>query len=191
MKKNKPLYGWIFAVIVLTILLAISLYLGLSGWFFTTNFSRPTDLVLGNNVEIAVNKSQASTASFTFSGGYLQGEKLPQIVSVKNSSEEGKVFLRAKVYVFMSDNSISDMALAGNSNWNKADDGYYYFNDKLVYQGKVGLCSHVEVGEESKLCGALNYILTILVESLDENLDVEKVWGVDPIKLAENLGQNV
>ncbi len=183
MKKNKPMHGWLFAVISLVILLGISVYLGVSGWYFTTDFSQNNDLVLGNNVEIAVKKNESATASFSFSGGIIPGEKLPQIVSIKNMSEEGKTFLRAKIYIFMADSSLATMSLVTSNNWVYNEDGYYYFTDELISQGKANLASHIVMDENSALCGEKNYIMTILVESVDTTLQVQDIWGINPLDL--------
>ncbi len=182
MKKNNAFYGWLFACVSLVILLGVSIYLGISGWYFSSSNTQQTDLELGNNIEISVKKNESSTASFTFSGGFLEGEKLSQIVGIKNSETEGELYIRAKVYVFMSDNAIADMQFITSSNWTKADDGYYYFNEKLISQGKIGLCSALVIGEGSHLRGDRNYIMTVAVEGLDGNADVEGLWGFNPAK---------
>lgn len=174
---NKKLFGWLFAVIMLVVMLGISLYLGLSGWFFATSFSQGDELVLGNAVEIHIKNNQASTASFAVSGAFLQGEKLPQIISVKNDEEEGEMYVRAKIYTFMQDSSLADISLITNSNWIKAEDGYYYFTDKLLSQGKIGLSSHISV--DHLFAGDKKYIVTVVIESLRSNLDEKDIWGVD------------
>ena len=174
---NKKLFGWLFAVIMLVILLGISLYLGLSGWFFTTNFSQSDELVLGNTVEIHIKNNQASTASFAVSGAFLQGEKLPQIISVKSDEEEGDMYVRAKVYTFMQDSSLADISLITNANWIQAGDGYYYFTDKLLAQGKIGLSSHISV--DHLFVGDKRYIVTVVIEGMRADLDEKDIWGVD------------
>ena len=183
MKDFKPYYGWLFAVVTLAILLGISIYLGISGWYFTTEWSRSSDIVLGNNVEMSVKKNQAASCSFSFSGGFLPGEKLAQIVSVKNAGEDGKVLLRAKVYVFMTDSNLADIQFITSEHWVKGDDGYYYFTDEVLAQSKVNICSHVVISENSTLASEKSYIMTVLVEALDSSLDSKSVWGVNPLEL--------
>lgn len=180
MKKDKSFYGWLFAVVALSILLGLSIYLGVTGWYFQTDFSVSSDIELGSTVEVAVHRNQANTASFSFNGGYLQGEALPQIISVKNDDESGDVFLRAKVYVFTTGNESIRMELRETVNWVLREDGYYYFKDKLTAQGKVGICSHVVISPDSEFRGDRSYIMTILFESLDATLDPELYWGFKP-----------
>lgn len=183
MKKNEPYYGWLFAVVSLLILLGISIYLGVSGWYFSSNLTQTSDMVLGNTVEMSIKENQSTTCSFTLSGAYLPEEELPQIISVKNSSEKSKVFLRAKIYIFMESSTIAKMSMNTNTNWYLGDDGYYYYRDELIEQGKASVCSGIVIGQDSMLCGEKSYVVTILVESLDSSLDVETIWGLNPHEL--------
>ncbi len=101
MKKINSNYGWLFACISLAVLLGISIYLGLSGWYYSTDLSQGNELELGISCDVSLPANSASSCSFAFSGGYLEGEKLPQVINVKNSGQDKKVYLRAKIYVFM------------------------------------------------------------------------------------------
>lgn len=188
---KKSTWGWLFAVIGLIILLGISIYLGVSGWYFNTDFSQESDIVLGNTVEIEVGKNQANTCSFSFSGAILPGEQLPQIISVKNKEEEGKLYLRAKVYVFMENSTIASMSLISTSNWTLAEDGYYYYNDLLVEKGKTGLCSHVIVDDDGVLRGNKNYIMTVLVESLSQDCVPMDIWSENPLSVIKPVATKV
>lgn len=182
MKKTDSTFGWLFAVILLSCLLALSIYLGVTGWYFSSSFSQVGDIVLGNTIDLQINKNSAGGTAFSFSGGYLEGEKLPQIINVRNGDDDTSLYLRAKVYVYMSDNAIANMALVTNENWvYNQEDGYYYFNDKLLPQGKVGLATHVVIGEGSNLSGDKKYIMTVLVESLDGEKDISEYWGYSQI----------
>ena len=182
MKKTDKQFGWLFAVITLSCLLALSIYLGVSGWYFSSGFSQEGDIILGNSVDLSIGKNSATSTSFSFSGGYLEGEKLPQIINIKNAEDDGQLYLRAKVYVFMSDNAIANMSLVTNENWAyNPEDGYYYYNDKLIAQGKIGLATHVVIGEGSSLSGDKKYIMTVLVESLDAQKDIADYWGYSQI----------
>ena len=64
MKKS---IGWLFAVITLSVLLAVSVVLGVTGYFSSVTYlSSPSDLVVGDNVTISVKENETSVASFTF-----------------------------------------------------------------------------------------------------------------------------
>ena len=92
----------------------------------------------------------------------------------------------------MAGSTLANMEMITNSNWFLGEDGYYYYNGTLIEQGKVGLCSHVVVGEGSRLQSNKKYIMTVLVEALDADLDVETVWGVNPLNIPQtfdNVGE--
>ena len=61
MKIKKENYVWIFATVMMALLLALSIYLGISGWYFKTDYSYTTDLELGKNVQLGVKKNQANS----------------------------------------------------------------------------------------------------------------------------------
>jgi len=182
MKFNKENFGWIFTTCALAILLGLSIYLGITGWYFKTEKSYTTDIELGKTVQFAVEKNQSNAISFNLDGSYLSGDRLPQLISVKNLDNESSVYLRAKIFIYSGDNQILKMNLIETVNWTYQDDGYYYFNDLLTALNKVALCSYVFIDENTQLQTNTKYIVTVIVESLDESQDIEKIWGVNPIQ---------
>ena len=185
MKIDKSNFGWLFACIGLVLLLVLSVYLGKSGFFFTTENAYTTDLILGQSIECGLQKNQSTSASLNFSGGFLPDERLPQVVAVKNMDGEASLYLRAKVFVYSSQNQILDVDIVENSNWVKNDDGYFYYNDLIQPNEKVSLCSHVILGSQDfQPVSWKKYILTFVFETLDSNLDVQTIWG-------SQLGENV
>lgn len=180
MKINKSNFGWLFACIGLLLLLAVSIYLGVSGFYFKNNNSYVNDLILGQSLEGSLEKNQASSISVNFSGGFVPNEKLAQIVNVKNNDDSSDLYVRAKVYVFDSLNNIENIDVVENSNWFKNDDGYYYYNDLLTPQQKVNFSSFVSMG--NNFVSWKKYILTFVFETLDSQNDVELMWGYNPTK---------
>lgn len=187
MKKDKAFYGWLFVCISLAIMLAISIYLGLSGWYFKADNSLESDLVLGETVQVDIDKNQSACVSFTFAGSYIHGEELSQIIAVKNLSDDSDLFVRAKVSVFSKVSDNYDISLMETINWTLRDDGYYYFDSLLSSSSKANLCSAIELGEESNFNSKKTYILNVTFESLDSTLDVEKIWGVYPVTEKNDL----
>ncbi len=183
MKLKREYYGWLFVTVLLALLLALSIYLGISGWYFKTDISYTTDLQLGKNVQIGVKENQASSVSMNLDGSYLAGNRLPQLVSIKNLEDENSVFMRAKIFVYTGDNQTLKMDMVETVNWQfDENDGYYYFNDVLTKQNKVALCSHVIIDENASLQTNTKYIVTIVVEALGQDQDVLKIWGKNPIE---------
>lgn len=183
MKISKKNFGWLFTCVGLAILLALSVYLGFSGWYIQNEQIRATDLELGKTVQIGVKKNEASAISFNLDGSYLADERLPQIVSVKNLDEENTLYLRAKIFIYSAKNQMLKMNMVETVNWQyNKEDGYYYFNSLLTPQNKVSLCSYVFIDEKTSLLTDTKYIVTILIEALDSSQDIVNVWGNNPIQ---------
>lgn len=187
MKKDKAFYGWLFVCVSLAILLGVSIYLGLSGWYFKADHSLESDLVLGETVQVDIDKNQSACVSFTFAGSYIHGEKLSQIVGVKNLNQEFGLYVRAKINVFSKFSDDFSLGLDETINWTYRDDGYYYFDAILSPESKANLCSSIIIGETSEFDSTKNYILNVTFETLEEGLDVEKIWGVNPVTFENEL----
>ncbi len=178
MKLSKDNFGWIFTSVGLAILLALSVYLGLSGWYFENDRSFTTDLELGKTMQIGINKNEANAISFNLDGSFLSGERLPQLVSIKNLNEIEDVYLRAKIYIYTGSNQTLEMNMVETVNWvYNHEDGYFYFNSLLTPQNKVALCSYVYIDEDTVLQTDTKYIVTIVVESLGASQSAEDIWG--------------
>ena len=188
MKLTKSNFGWIFATFGLCILLIISVYLGVSGWYFKNDLSYTTDLEIGKSICIGIKENQANAVSFNLDGSYLNGFKLPQIVSVRNSSSEKDIFLRAKVYVYTSDSQVYKMNIDNTANWTyNLEDDYYYFNSTLAREDKVALCSSIAFDEEGSYVTNVKYIVTFVFETLSSSEDVERLWGINLLKDLTNI----
>ena len=181
MKFSKDNFGWIFACAILLILLALSIYLGLSGWYFENDRNFTTDMQLGKTVQIGVEQNSANAVSFNLDGSFLAGERLPQIVSVKNTDDQADLFLRAKIFIYSGGNQTLPMNMAETVNWvYNQNDGYFYFNSTLPPQNTVALCSHVFIDENTTLYTDTKYIVTIVVESLSTTQPIQSIWGTTP-----------
>jgi hypothetical protein len=176
MKVNKSNFGWIFASIFLFILLAISVYLGLSGWYFKTESSLTTDLKIGQTVQLDLDKNSANAVSMNLSGSYLEGQMLPQIISIKNISNDD-IFVRAKIFIYTSDNQTKKIGVSTSSNWTlDEEEKYYYLNEPLSSSGKVSFCSNIVILDDSGLWSSKDYIVTVVAESLDADQDISSIW---------------
>ncbi len=182
MKIDKNNFIWIFSSAILAILLAVSIYLGISGWYFKTDFSYTTDLILGKTISTTIKKNQAQGISFNIDGSYLSGQKLPQIVSIKNEEEIDEIYLRAKVYIYSGDNKTLNVNVEPTVNWNKNEiDGYYYFNNLLPSSEKVTFCSNIVLDENENYKTDTKYIVSIIFESLSKDESPLEFWQFNPI----------
>lgn len=182
MKLSKSNFGWLFACIGLVLLLALSIYLGVSGFFYRTGGSYTSDLVLGQNIEAGLHKNEATSLSLNFSGGFLPDERLNQVISVKNAEESANLYLRAKVFIYTSQNQVEELDVVQNSNWTKNDDGYFYYNSLVNPLEQINFCSHVIVSNNLQVVSWKKYILTVVFETLDQSADILSLWGVNPVQ---------
>lgn len=183
MKFSKDNFGWIFACIGLAILLALSVYLGLTGWYFENDRAYSTDIELGKTIQLGVKKNEANAVSFNLDGSFLAGERLPQLISIKNMDQFDDVYLRAKIFIYSGENRTLEMNMVETINWKyNQEDGYFYFNSLLTPENKVALCSYVYIDEETSLYTHTKYIVTVVVESLSSTQNIVEIWGNNPVE---------
>lgn len=173
MKKN--VVPWIFAVIVLTGLLILSVILGMSGYYFSISYMYSnSDLVVGNNLSIGVEPNQSNVASFTFDGAYFPNEKVPQVVQINASDLNTDVAVRVKARVF--GESDADIGFVTTEHFEEAEDGYFYYDGVLKGGNKITFCTYVVMPSSLNFVKNEKYILTFVVETLDSNLEVDSIW---------------
>lgn len=176
MKKNSV--GWLFAVIILSILLVLSFALGMSGYYYSiTYLNSNTDLVVGENVSIVAKPNQASVVSMTFDGAFLPGENIPQVVQIVSHDLEKDLKVRVKAEIFYDEDV--DVDFITNGHFQKATDGYYYFDDNLIGGEKITFCNYLVLPKNSQFVSKQKYILTLVVETLESKFDAKGIWGHD------------
>ncbi|MBQ8844586.1 MAG: hypothetical protein IJ008_01060 [Clostridia bacterium] len=177
MKKDKTYYGFLFTIVVLFILLGISIYLGMSGWFYSiSSTDADIDLMLGKKVVVAVEPNQTSAVSFGLKGEYIPHEKLTQTIKINAENLNKDVYIRVKGFLFNSQNNISEIEFETTENW-IYDDGYYYFTDLLKGGNNITFSSNVIVPDNVVLRSDKSYLVTVVVEALDTSFDSELIWG--------------
>ena len=170
-KKN---LSWLFAVIVLVILLAVSVALGMSGYYFSVAYlNLDSDLVVGDYVNVNVMPNQSTVKSFTFDGSYLPGENIPQLIqiSAQNLNVDLKVRVKTQIFGIKEDQEIDFVT---SEHFEKAEDGYYYFDNVLQGGSKITFCQYLVMPKQNKFLSNKKYILSVIFETLDVNS--ENIW---------------
>ncbi len=172
MKKSS--IGWLFAVITLAVLLAVSVILGVTGYFSSVTYlASPSDLVVGDNVSIAVKENESSVASFTFDGGYLPNETIPHVIQINGGLLNKDVKVRVKAEIFgLNEKTAFDFVTT--SHFEKAEDGYYYYDETLPIGSKITFSNYCIIPENNFQSGE-KYILTVVVETIDAEKSGE-IW---------------
>ncbi len=173
-KKKKSVY--IFFIVLLSLLLAGSIILGLSGVYCKDIDDSPTSLKIGQSAVITLNGTGSQVMSYNFDGAFLAGEFLKQNISVKNSSEKD-LFLRARLNIFTGDGDDPVLTMQTSEIWSKQDDGYYLFEEYVSSLNTVSLSSGFVISPEKQMKSDNAYILVITVEGLSTEFDRMSVWG--------------
>ena len=181
MKISKQNATWIFVVTILSLLLALSVYLGASGWYFSSQPNYVSDFQVGNNILITALTNQSNAKSLNIEGSFLPGEELPQKVSIKNSSQQD-LFVRVKAK-FENEQGEFPLKIYATQNWQySVEDGYYYLNSQLLKDNKVAFCNMISIDENLLLHSSKKYLITFTVESLESTEVAQLIWENFPIK---------
>lgn len=178
MKKQN--IGWIFACGTLTFLLIISVILGVTGFFSSLTYLKSNgDLVVGDDVSISVKPNEASVVSFTFDGSYLPDQVIPHIIQINNSSLDSDLRLRVKAKIFGLREDLN-LDFVTTSHFEKAEDGYYYFDDTLKGGNKITFSNYIKIPDSHEFASGEKYVLTIVVETLETKYD-KNIWKFSEI----------
>lgn len=165
--------AWLFAVIVLSILLVTSIILGATGFFSSVTYlSAKTDLVVGDKVTISVLPNQASVVSMTFDAAFLPNEPIPQVVQINAQNLDKDVRVRVKAELFGSE---SVPQFVTTEHFVQAEDGYYYFDEILPGGDKITFCNYILTPQNDEFAGNDKYIITIVAETLESQYG-EEIW---------------
>lgn len=179
MKINKQNATWIFVVSILTILLALSIYLGASGWYFAGKQNYASDFQVGRTIQLEAKINQADAKSLNIEGAFLPDEKLPQTVVIKNySNEDLLVRVKAKIETEQETYSLN-VGITENWRYN-VEDGYYYLKENISKDSNVALCSYITIDKEILLHSTKKYLITFIVEASPENS--QSLWENFSIK---------
>ncbi len=172
--KKKDI-AWLFSCIILFAALVVSVILGLTGYYSSMSFvNSKSDIIIGNTISIPVKPNQTSVASFTFDGAFLPDENLPQIIQIDAVNLNADVKVRVKAQIFGADNN-AEFDFITTEHFEKADDGYYYFDDVLRGGNKITFCNYIVTPKEINFYSGEKYILSIVVENLESKWG-ENIW---------------
>ena len=181
MKISKQNATWIFVISILTILLALSIYLGASGWYFAGKQNYANDFQVGRTITLEAKANQSDAKSLNIEGTYLPNEKLPQLIAIKNYSDTD-LFVRVKAKI-ENEEGVFELNVGATENWQYcADDGYYYLNELVYKDNKVSLCSYIAVDDNVILHSSKKYLITFVVEALDGGINIKEIWENFPVK---------
>lgn len=172
----KKTYPFILSTIILAIFLVISLVLGFSGHLFSlAKDFKENELTPGDSAVVQLNSNSSSSISYLIDGEFLNYEKIPISIKVRGANDKN-VKVRARALV---DDKGEERALSlgFTDDFVAGDDGYYYLKDVLNSQTIIPAVVSVNLEQDLRLRCDEKYIITILFETLDSELDAEMVWN--------------
>ena len=171
---KKQTIPWLFSVVVLSFSLVVSVVLGFTGYYFSVSYiNSNSDIAVGDSVNIAVLPNQSNVIALTFDGAYLPNEVIPQVVQINAEKLNVDVRVRVKAKVFGHEKQ-GQMDFVTTGHFDKANDGYYYFDNVLRGGEKVTFCNYLVFPQAEEYLSQEKYILTIIVETVDVNL--QNIW---------------
>lgn len=171
------------AIITLSILLGLSLILGLTAAFFSANQTAAGNITLGNPVNINITQGGTSVESLTFDGTAMPGTSYTQAIGVSVPQNTSKSVLRCKLTLTNTGEATSKPITATTSDkWVKAEDDYYYYNGSVNAGDSVDFCTAIAVPKElTNLDANKVYTVTFQVEAIQyANGAASEVWTTAP-----------
>ena len=171
------------AIITLSVLLGLSLILGLTAAFFSANQTATGNITLGNPVNINITQGGTSVESLTFTGTAMPGTSYTQAIGVSVPADTSKSVLRCKLTLTNTGEATSKPITATTSEqWVKGDDDYYYYNGSVQAGDSVDFCTAITVPKElTNLDANKVYTVSFQVEAIQyANGAASEVWTTAP-----------
>ena len=170
------------AIVTLSILLGLSLILGLTAAFFSASQTAGGDITLGDPVNISITQGGASVSALTFSGKAMPGTSYTQPIGVSVPANTSESVLRAKLTLANSETASKNIVAETSDDWTLADDGYYYYNGTVNANDTLDFCSSITVPKELVNEDANKvFTVTFQVEAIQfANGAASEVWTTAP-----------
>lgn len=178
------------AIVTLSILLGLSLILGLTAAFFSANRTATGDITLGDPVNINITQGGASVETLTFSGAAMPGTTYTQAIGVSVPTNTSQAVLRCKLTLSNTGNASATITATTSDQWVLGDDEYYYYNGSVNAGDSVDFCSAITVPKTlTNLDANKVYTVTFQVEAIQyANGAASEVWTTAPEEWINSYG---
>ena len=178
-KKNVRESWFIFAIVMLSIALALSIYLFLQNPFITNKPAYSGLIPLGTPLNIKVDAVGATTQSVFFKGSVLPNSVVRQDVKITLNAAQENAVARAKVFMFDEFAKRIAISITTASNWVAGDDGYYYCQEVLSANLVLDFAKDLQIpSAEEKLNSANSYLIHFTIETLPQSANFEEIWKI-------------
>lgn len=179
------------AIITLSVLLGLSLILGLTAAFFSANRTATGNITLGDPVNINITQGGTSVESLTFAGTAMPGTSYTQAIGVSVPQNTSQSVLRCKLTLTNTGEALSKPITATTSDkWVKGEDDYYYYNGSVNAGDSVDFCTAITVPKDlTNLDANKVYTVTFQVEAIQyANGAASEVWTTAPEEWTTTYG---
>ena len=179
-KKNVRESWFIFAIVMLSIALALSIYLFLQNPFITNKPAHSGLIPLGTPLNIKVDAVGATTQSVFFKGSVLPNSVVRQDVKITLNAAQENAVARAKVFMFNEKNQLLPINAQTANIWDYSEDGYYYCQEVFTPNLVLDFLQAVEIPDTNFGLNAENvYALLVSVEALPLTADFKSIWKLN------------
>lgn len=170
------------AIIILSILLLVSITVGVTLAYFQANRDVTGTITLGNPVNINITQGGASVTSLTFSDTAMPGTTYDQVIGVSIPADTSNSLLRAKLTLTDTEGATTIISATTDASWTKGDDDYYYYNGVASANQSIDFVTAITV-PTSLTNDVAKKVLTVnvVVEAIQEaNYAAASVWTTAP-----------
>lgn len=170
------------AIITLSVLLGLSLILGLTAAFFTASQTATGDITLGDPVNINITQGGTSVEALTFSGSAMPGTSYTQTIGISVPTDTSQAVLRCKLTLANTNTASANVSATTSTDWVKGTDDYYYYKGSVSAGDTVSFCSAITVPTTlTNLDANKVYTITFQVEAIQfANGAASEVWTTAP-----------
>lgn len=178
------------AIVTLSILLGLSLVLGLTAAFFSASQTATGTVTLGDPVNINITQGGTNVTALTFAGTALPGTSYTQPIGISVPANTSKSVLRCKLSLTNEDATTTDITATTSDKWTLGEDGYYYYNGSVEATNTVDFCTAITVPKSLTNTSANKvYTVTFQVEAIQyANGAASEVWTTAPEKWTTTYG---
>jgi len=181
-KTKRKLSGSSIAIITLSVLLAITVSIGVALAYFTSTADVAGDITLGDPVTISITQGGSSVSSLTFSNDALPGSVYDQSIGVLAPANMTTALMRAKLVITNTDGATTNVNATTTDSWTEGEDDYYYYegtvnsNDAVDFVTKVEIPTSLTNDDANK-----TFTINIVVETIQQaNNAANSIWTTAP-----------
>lgn len=179
------------AIVTLSVLLGLSLILGLTAAFFSASQTATGDITLGDPVNINITQGGATVEALTFTGTAMPGTTYTQPIGVSVPTNTSQSVLRCKLTLANTGAASVAVTATTSEDWVLGDDDYYYYNGSVNAGDTLDFCSAITVPKELTNEDANKvYTITFQVEAIQyANGAASEVWTTAPTEWVNTYGK--